>query len=233
MSFGTNLQYLRKLQKSMTQENLAELMGVSRQTVAKWESDAAYPEIDKLIKLSDIFSCSLDQLLRDDMHLMRDVYSEVRIQKVEGFRMARYAVVSPEPEDDAMNHIRQWAEANGLRDRELIGWDFPFVSQQQSNVFHMHGYAAACILPEGFEPSRPGAEIADQISADYAMITIKNPFAAPFFLIPNGFKTVQTYLESKGLKVRQDDEHVLPCFEKVYERGRVPYMDVYVAVEKA
>ena len=49
MSFGTNLQYLRRLSKNMTQEALAEKLNVSRQTVSKWELDTAQPEIEKAI----------------------------------------------------------------------------------------------------------------------------------------------------------------------------------------
>ena len=45
MSFGKNLQFLRKMHNSMTQEELAERMGVSRQTISKWESETAYPEM--------------------------------------------------------------------------------------------------------------------------------------------------------------------------------------------
>jgi len=60
MSFGNNLQYLRKLHGGMTQEKLAEHMNVSRQTISKWESDESYPEISKLIELCEFFSCKLD-----------------------------------------------------------------------------------------------------------------------------------------------------------------------------
>lgn len=63
MSLGTNIQFYRK-QKNMTQEDLAELMNVSRQTVSKWESDTAFPETDKLITLSDYFGCTLDELIK-------------------------------------------------------------------------------------------------------------------------------------------------------------------------
>ena len=48
----------------MTQEDLAEFMNVSRQTVSKWESDTAFPETDKLITLSDYFGCTLDELIK-------------------------------------------------------------------------------------------------------------------------------------------------------------------------
>lgn len=51
----------------MTQEDLAEFMNVSRQTVSKWESDTAFPETDKLITLSDYFGCTLDELIKGNV----------------------------------------------------------------------------------------------------------------------------------------------------------------------
>ena len=64
MSFGKNLQFLRRMRGNMTQEALAEKMQVSRQTVSKWELDAAFPEMDKALELCRIFSCTLDNLFR-------------------------------------------------------------------------------------------------------------------------------------------------------------------------
>lgn len=69
MSLGQNLQFLRK-RDNLTQEGLAEHMQVSRQTISKWESDASYPEMDKLLQLCDMFGCSMDELLRGDLEQM-------------------------------------------------------------------------------------------------------------------------------------------------------------------
>lgn len=66
MSFRTNLQYLRA-ERHMTQEQLAMLLGVSRQSVTKWEAEKSYPEMDKLIKMCQIFECSLDDLVTGDV----------------------------------------------------------------------------------------------------------------------------------------------------------------------
>ena len=66
MTFGENLQFLRK-RSSMTQEELAEKMEVSRQSVSKWESNSAYPETDTIIRLCNLFSCDMDTLLRGDV----------------------------------------------------------------------------------------------------------------------------------------------------------------------
>ena len=64
MKFQDKLQILRK-QNSMSQEKLAEKIGISRQVVAKWEVGEAYPDINKLIILSDLFRISIDKLVKD------------------------------------------------------------------------------------------------------------------------------------------------------------------------
>ena len=66
MSFRENLQHLRAT-RGMTQENLAVLLGVSRQSVTKWESERAYPEMDKLLKICSVFDCTLDELVQGDL----------------------------------------------------------------------------------------------------------------------------------------------------------------------
>lgn len=66
MTFGEKLYKLRK-ENNYTQEQLAEILGVSRQSISKWESDIAYPETDKLIKMGKLFDSSLDYLLNNDV----------------------------------------------------------------------------------------------------------------------------------------------------------------------
>lgn len=64
MTFGDKLAKLRR-EQNYTQEQFADLLGVSRQSVSKWESDLAYPETDKLVKICEMFNCSSDYLLLD------------------------------------------------------------------------------------------------------------------------------------------------------------------------
>ena len=66
MSLGENLQFLRK-KDNITQEQLAEKLDVSRQSISKWESDTTYPEMDKLMLLCQMFHCSMDDLLQKDI----------------------------------------------------------------------------------------------------------------------------------------------------------------------
>ena len=63
MSLAENLQFLRA-REGITQEQLAERMDVSRQSVSKWESGASFPEMDTLLKLCDMFHTDMDTLLR-------------------------------------------------------------------------------------------------------------------------------------------------------------------------
>lgn len=64
MSLGDKLSKLRR-ENNYTQEQLAEILGVSRQAISKWESDTAYPETEKLLRLGELYGCSMDYLLKD------------------------------------------------------------------------------------------------------------------------------------------------------------------------
>ena len=63
MSTGTRIARARKKQ-NLTQEQLAEQLDVTRQSVSRWESDSAYPETDKLVRLAQILGVSCDYLLQ-------------------------------------------------------------------------------------------------------------------------------------------------------------------------
>lgn len=66
MTLGEKLAKLRK-ENNYTQEGLAEVLGVSRQAISKWESDTAYPETDTLIRLGELYECSMDYLLKNEI----------------------------------------------------------------------------------------------------------------------------------------------------------------------
>ena len=218
MSFGQNVQFLRRMRNRMTQEALAEKLNVSRQTVSKWELDMAYPEMNKLLELCDLFCCSMDQLVREDICINEEAYSDIRVREVPAFRYIRYAVVSAEPEADAIAHVRSWADAPGLTAPEIIGWDFPVVSPEQTNVFHMHGYAAALILPETVGDGDIPGEVVCQRAQKYMVITIRDPAAAPFRLIPNAYKVLMTHMQVNGIRHRKDGG-VLACYERGIRPG--------------
>lgn len=65
MTLGEKIFSLRGA-ANMSQGDLAEKLNVSRQSISKWETDASVPELDKLIQLTDLFSITLDELVRSD-----------------------------------------------------------------------------------------------------------------------------------------------------------------------
>ncbi len=69
MTIGEKITKLRK-EQNLTQEQLADILKVSRQSVSKWERNVAYPDTEKLIRISKIFECSLDYLLKDELEQM-------------------------------------------------------------------------------------------------------------------------------------------------------------------
>lgn len=220
MSFGKNLQYLRQLSKNMTQEALAEKLNVSRQTISKWEMDAANPEMDKALEICKIFNCTLDNLFREEMDKRSDAYSNLRVEDVAGFRYIAYTVISTEPESDTVGRMYRIAKENGIENPKVIGWDFPNVSQEQVNVFNMHGYTAALVLPE--DANLEGYPVKDQPTHKYVAIHIERPFENPFVTIPGAYHTLFDFMRTNGLE-RVEDE-VIPCFETDGES-----MDVYIA----
>lgn len=70
MSFSENLQFLRA-QAGVTQEQFAEQMNVSRQSVSKWESAQSFPEMDTLLRICDLYDVNLDTLLRGSVEESR------------------------------------------------------------------------------------------------------------------------------------------------------------------
>ncbi len=220
MSFGKNLQYLRQLSAGMTQEALAEKLNVSRQTISKWEMDAANPEIDKAVELCKVFNCSLDNLFRDEMDQRGSAYTNLRVEEVPGFRYVEHTVISTEPESDALERVYKYAKENGVENPRVIGWDFPRLSAEQVNVFKMHGYTAAWILPDGINPE--GLQVKEQAAHRYAAIHIERPFENPFSTIPGAYHTLGDFMRTNGL-VHVENE-VIPCFETDGES-----MDVYLA----
>ena len=85
MSFGENLQLIRK-KNQLSQEGLAEMLGVSRQAVSKWELGEGYPEVDKLLLLSKKLNVSLDSLLGGE---------NTRAVSEEGKASAAIRIISP------------------------------------------------------------------------------------------------------------------------------------------
>ena len=81
MKFGDNLRSLRK-SKEISQEQLAEKVNVSRQSVSKWETGEAYPEMNNILELCKIFKCNINDLVNDKMIDLDSLDEEVKMSVV-------------------------------------------------------------------------------------------------------------------------------------------------------
>ena len=96
MSFAENLVYLRQ-HYGVTQEGLAEQLGVSRQTVSKWEAGTNYPEMDKLLTLCDLFHVSMDDLMRGAVSIAREGDTERYDRHMNRYDAVSYTHLRPAP----------------------------------------------------------------------------------------------------------------------------------------
>lgn len=81
MKFGNNLKNLRK-SKNMSQEDLAEKMNVSRQSVSKWETGDAYPEMNNILELCKIFKCNINDLVNDSIIDIESLDEDIKTHAV-------------------------------------------------------------------------------------------------------------------------------------------------------
>ncbi|GEO77598.1 hypothetical protein LCR01_20410 [Companilactobacillus crustorum] len=75
MILGTRIKEERE-KKGWSQNDLAEKLHVSRQSVSKWELGSAYPDIERLIQISDLFNVTLDSLIKGDNRLQKNIKVE-------------------------------------------------------------------------------------------------------------------------------------------------------------
>ncbi len=78
MALADKIMKLRR-ERDWSQEQFAEQLGISRQSVSKWESGAAVPDLERILKMSDLFHVSVDYLVKEDMEEMEDVHKETAV----------------------------------------------------------------------------------------------------------------------------------------------------------
>ena len=80
MELGKQIKTYRQNAK-LSQEELANRIYVSRQTISNWENDKSYPDMNSLVLLSEIFKTSIDNLIRGDIDIMKEVINKEEIAK--------------------------------------------------------------------------------------------------------------------------------------------------------
>ena len=152
--------------------------------------------------------------------------SEIRVVSLDRFRVARYVVISPDPEEMVIAYMDEWAKKSGLLNqpsyrKKRIGWDFPFVTEEQQKNFGLRGYVSAYVIPDDFVPACGGAELAFVEADTYAVVTITDPHSDSFATIPRAYGMLIDYAKPVSWENRL-------AFEEEYDKDGVHYMDVYV-----
>lgn len=81
MELGNKIKYYRG-EKEFSQEELAERVYVSRQTISNWENNKSYPDINSIVLLSEIFEISIDNLIKGDVELMKKEINTEEVKKL-------------------------------------------------------------------------------------------------------------------------------------------------------
>lgn len=164
----------------------------------------------------------------------KSIYSDISIRTIPRMKVARYVVISPDPEEMVIGYMDRWAEKSGVLEipgyvRRMIGWDFPYISNEQRDKFGLRGYVAALVIPDDFEPEISGAEITWIEEDTYAALTIRDPHSDSFRNIPEGFQILFEFVNSGEYKTLSWEGRI--AFEEEYDRDGVHYMDIYIPVK--
>lgn len=81
MELGNKIKYYRG-EKELSQEELAERVYVSRQTISNWENNKSYPDINSIVLLSEIFEISIDNLIKGDVEQMKEEINSEEVKKL-------------------------------------------------------------------------------------------------------------------------------------------------------
>jgi len=73
----------QRLKKNLTQQQLGDILNVSRSTISSWEVDRNYPDLETIIAISDLFEISLDELLRGDKKMLEKITDDTKIRKLQ------------------------------------------------------------------------------------------------------------------------------------------------------
>lgn len=101
MELGSQIKK-RRNELSLSQEELAEKVYVSRQTISNWENDKSYPDVNSLVLLSEVFNVSIDNLIKGDIEIMKEQIRAEDRKKFEGLShiyavLFLLAILSPIP----------------------------------------------------------------------------------------------------------------------------------------
>lgn len=220
MNFQEKLQFIRK-EKGITQEELAEKLGLSRQAIAKWEAGLSTPDVDNLIQLSNLLKVSIDSLLKEEecgsnlsksfIHsLEEEVLSEEAIEFLTEAKRSTYAAKKNEVESCRPgSHDYEYSKGDYLYIDSYFGGQ-NFIGEEVlwikgSPVWSMN-YSGR-VLKEGFS--------GDFLKEVLALAPKKYPFRGPH-VHHNGDYTYHCIVDER-IEWFQGYEEIFLQKDKVYE----------------
>lgn len=217
MNFAEQMRELRK-QRKLSQEEVAWALGISRQAVAKWELGQSWPDLDNLIRLSDLFQCTVDQLLREPQNCAKQ--TEQPLQRGDQAELAAflcrakrngYAEKAPEERIPS----RQGAHDISYREGDFLYLDSYFGGEQfigeecvwlkEKPLWSMN-YGGR-VVSEGFS--------GDFLKAALMLVPEEAPFRGPGFYRDGDYTYICSF--SGDLCWYQGYEEIFCREEKVYE----------------
>ena len=84
MELGKQIRMYRQ-EAQLSQEELADRVYVSRQTISNWENDKSYPDVNSLVLLSEVFHISLDKLIKGDIDVMKEAIEKEEVEKMKQY----------------------------------------------------------------------------------------------------------------------------------------------------
>lgn len=92
MDLGNRIKAERE-KSNMSQDDLAQKMDISRQAISKWETGSSYPDIEKILRLSEIFNLSLDELVKGDKNFQENLIKEGKAD-MSGLTILGYVLIA-------------------------------------------------------------------------------------------------------------------------------------------
>lgn len=130
MNIGDKIKQER-LTRNYTQEQLAELLNVSRSTVSSWEVNRNYPDLETIIAISDLFGISLDELLREDLKLAKETTKKMNRGKIYKHLLIAFSIIFVLY--FGYNTKLRWDERTYRSNLEENGWVHPSTTSYDVN----------------------------------------------------------------------------------------------------
>lgn len=175
-AFADRLTYERETVYGYTQEELSEMLDISRDTLSKWENGHRLPDIEQLQKICKIFNCDTDYMLGNISERSHDIrrmmnktgLSEITIQLLEDWNVAAFPQVSRIV--DFIVQYRLYCIKSNIRDEDLIDRLDRFFTNQPKELLYNHRTGNLIPDDNGIEWITPQNLFFDTISTDDAAI---------------------------------------------------------------